>query len=113
MIGPRRVAQRDPVRSVYSTVFLPNEGDRTSAAPGQKRSPVDRDGIHQIADIARGGLGVRDFGVHATLAGWFKCVVDAGFPVQAIREPAPTAAAVQANPDLEDAGRIPYYLMST
>jgi hypothetical protein len=48
---------------------------------------------------------------HATLEDWFGWMLDAGFAVRAIREPAPTASAVQARPDLEDACRIPYYLM--
>ena len=48
---------------------------------------------------------------HTTLEDWFRWLLDAGFALRAIREPAPTASAVQARPDLEDAGRIPYYLM--
>jgi len=48
---------------------------------------------------------------HATLEDWFAWLLDAGFAVRAIREPAPTPAAMRARPDLEDAGRIPYYLM--
>ena len=48
---------------------------------------------------------------HATLEDWFGWLLDAGFVVRAIREPAPTVSAMLAHPDLEDACRIPYYLM--
>jgi len=48
---------------------------------------------------------------HATLEDWFGWLLDAGFAVLAIREPKPTVSAVLAHPDLEDAGRVPYYLM--
>jgi len=48
---------------------------------------------------------------HATLEDWFGWLLDTGFAVRALREPAPTSSAMRAHPDLEDAGRIPYYLM--
>jgi len=48
---------------------------------------------------------------HATLENWFGWLVDAGFTLRGLREPMPTAAAVQSCPDLEDATRIPFFLM--
>ena len=48
---------------------------------------------------------------HATLEDWFGWLLDAGFAVRAVREPVPTARAVQAHPDLEDATRVPYFLL--
>lgn len=48
---------------------------------------------------------------HATLEDWFGWILSAGLTVRGLREPAPTAAAVAAHPDLEDATRIPYYLL--
>jgi SAM-dependent methyltransferase len=48
---------------------------------------------------------------HATLVDWFGWILGAGFTVRGLREPAPTAAAVAARPDLEDATRVPYYLL--
>jgi ubiquinone/menaquinone biosynthesis C-methylase UbiE len=47
----------------------------------------------------------------ATLEDWFGRLIDADFAVLALREPAPTASALQSRPDLQDAARIPYYLM--
>ena len=48
---------------------------------------------------------------HATLADWFGWVVDAGFAVEGLHEPSPTDEALARHPDLEDAARVPYYLM--
>ncbi|HXX85202.1 MAG TPA: class I SAM-dependent methyltransferase [Casimicrobiaceae bacterium] len=48
---------------------------------------------------------------HATLEDWFRWLLDAGFSVRSIREPVPTDAALRAHPDLEDATRVPYYLV--
>lgn len=49
--------------------------------------------------------------LHATLEQWFAWIFDAGFTLRALREPRPSEAAVQAIPDLEDAARVPYYLL--
>ena len=48
---------------------------------------------------------------HATLEDWFGWLLEAGFRLRGIREPSPTDAALRAHPDLEDAARVPYYLM--
>ncbi len=48
---------------------------------------------------------------HAPLEDWFAWLLGAGFALRNIREPAPTASALRAHPDLEDAARIPYYFM--
>jgi SAM-dependent methyltransferase len=50
-------------------------------------------------------------GVHATLEDWLGWALGAGFRLRALREPRPTAEALRARPDLEDAARVPYYLM--
>ncbi len=49
--------------------------------------------------------------MHATLEDWFAWALGAGFTVRALREPRPTAEALRAHPDLEDAARVPYYLL--
>ena len=48
---------------------------------------------------------------HATLADWFRWVVEAGFVLEGLHEPSPSAEALERHPDLEDASRVPYYLM--
>ena len=48
--------------------------------------------------------------MHATLEQWFGWILEAGFQVRALKEPYPTQEALQSHPDLEDAGRVPYYL---
>jgi hypothetical protein len=48
---------------------------------------------------------------HATLEEWIGGLLDAGFNVRGIREPEPTESALRAHPDLEDACRIPDFLM--
>jgi SAM-dependent methyltransferase len=49
--------------------------------------------------------------LHVPLEDWFTWIFEAGFTLRAFREPRPTADAVRANPDLEDATRIPYFAM--
>lgn len=49
--------------------------------------------------------------MHATIGDWFGWFREAGFTLDELREPQPSAAALESHPDLEDAGRIPYYLM--
>ncbi|HEX8904674.1 MAG TPA: methyltransferase domain-containing protein [Longimicrobiaceae bacterium] len=49
--------------------------------------------------------------VHAPLEEWMEWMLAAGFHLRALREPRPTDAAVRARPDLEDAARVPYYLV--
>lgn len=50
-------------------------------------------------------------GLHATLEDWFTWFLGAGFTLTALKEPRPSAAALSARPDLEDAARVPYYLL--
>jgi len=47
---------------------------------------------------------------HATLEDWLGWILAAGFQLRALQEPRPTAEALRARPDLEDAARVPYYL---
>ena len=49
--------------------------------------------------------------LHATLEDWFAWAADAGFRVRALREPRPSAEALRAHPDLDDAARVPYFLL--
>ena len=49
--------------------------------------------------------------LHATLEDWFGWALAAGFRVRAVREPRPSAEALRAHPDLEDAARVPYFLL--
>jgi ubiquinone/menaquinone biosynthesis C-methylase UbiE len=49
--------------------------------------------------------------MHATLEQWFEWILGAGFQLRALREPRPTDDAVRARPDLEDATRMPYFLI--
>jgi len=48
---------------------------------------------------------------HATLEDWRGWALAAGFTLRALHEPRPSEAAVLAHPDLEDAARIPYFLL--
>ena len=48
---------------------------------------------------------------HATLADWFGWVVEAGFVLEGLSEPSPSEEALERHPDLEDASRVPYYMM--
>lgn len=49
--------------------------------------------------------------LHATLEDWFDWILAAGFQVRAVREPRPTEQALRKHPDLEDATRVPYFLI--
>ena len=56
----------------------------------------------------------RDFAMeamHATLEDWVGWILDAGFDLRALKEPCPTKQALRTRPDLEDAARVPYYLL--
>jgi hypothetical protein len=46
-----------------------------------------------------------------TLADWFAMLSSAGFAVDVLREPRPTAEQIAQNPALEDCGRMPYFLI--
>lgn len=49
--------------------------------------------------------------VHATLEDWFEWILAPGFQIRGVREPRPTQQALVSRPDLEDAGRMPYFLI--
>jgi hypothetical protein len=49
--------------------------------------------------------------VHATLEDWFGWIRGAGFRVDALSEPCPSERALVSHPDLEDATRMPYFLI--
>jgi ubiquinone/menaquinone biosynthesis C-methylase UbiE len=49
--------------------------------------------------------------VHATLEDWFEWILAAGFQIRSVREPRPTREALVSRPDLEDATRMPYFLI--
>ncbi len=49
--------------------------------------------------------------LHATLSDWFGWVLDAGFRLERVLEPRPGEAALREHADLEDAARVPYYLL--
>lgn len=46
-----------------------------------------------------------------TLSDWSRMLTDAGFRIEALLEPRPTAAQVAANPNLDDCARMPYFLI--
>lgn len=48
---------------------------------------------------------------HAPLEDWFEWILRAGFTLRGLREPRPSAEALRQRPDLEDAMRVPYYLV--
>lgn len=48
---------------------------------------------------------------HATLEDWFRWLLDAGFSLRALREPTPPDSALLRHTDLEDARRMPYFLL--
>ena len=49
--------------------------------------------------------------LHVTLEQWVDWSIEAGFSIRAIREPRPSAETVREHPDLEDATRVPYFMM--
>lgn len=48
---------------------------------------------------------------HAPLEDWFAWILEAGFRVAGFHEPRPTEDALRRHPDLEDATRVPYYVV--
>jgi hypothetical protein len=50
-------------------------------------------------------------GFRAPLEDWFGWILDAGFQLRAFKEPRPTDTALRTRPDLEDAARVPYYVV--
>jgi SAM-dependent methyltransferase len=58
--------------------------------------------------------GIYDFqtsAIHVPLEDWFEWILGAGFRLGAFREPRPTDDAVRNCPDLEDATRVPYFVI--
>lgn len=49
-------------------------------------------------------------GVRTRVLG-FTWILDAGFQIRAMREPRPTEEVLANRPDLEDATRVPYYIV--
>jgi SAM-dependent methyltransferase len=49
--------------------------------------------------------------LHVPLEDWFAWFRAAGFGVHALREPMPTPDAVARHPELEDAARVPYFVL--
>jgi ubiquinone/menaquinone biosynthesis C-methylase UbiE len=49
--------------------------------------------------------------LHAPLEDWFEWIHDAGFRLRAFREPRPSEPALRERPDLEDATKVPYYVI--
>lgn len=49
--------------------------------------------------------------LHAPLEDWFEWILGAGFQLRAFREPRPSEGALRERPDLEDAAKVPYYVM--
>jgi ubiquinone/menaquinone biosynthesis C-methylase UbiE len=49
--------------------------------------------------------------LHAPLEDWFAWIHGAGFSLKAFREPRPSAEALRERPDLEDAAKVPYYVI--
>lgn len=49
--------------------------------------------------------------LHVPLETWFGWIREAGLVVRDLREPRPTDETVRARPDLEDAARVPYFLL--
>ena len=50
-------------------------------------------------------------GLHATLEDWITWILEGGFQLRGFREPRPSLSALSAHPDLEDAGRVPYFVI--
>lgn len=49
--------------------------------------------------------------IHATLEDWFGWILGAGFRLRGLHEPRPNGQALLRRPDLEDATRMPYFLI--
>ncbi|MGE3473950.1 MAG: class I SAM-dependent methyltransferase [Vicinamibacterales bacterium] len=49
--------------------------------------------------------------LHVPLEQWFAWFHEAGFHLRAFREPRPSAEAVDRYPELEDAARVPYFIL--
>lgn len=49
--------------------------------------------------------------VHATLEDWFDWILGAGFRLRALREPRPSEEAIRIRPELDDAARMPYFVI--
>lgn len=48
---------------------------------------------------------------HATLEDWISALLAAGYVLRGLYEPRPDGAAIAAHPALEDAARLPYFLL--
>lgn len=68
------------------------------------RGPVSYDWTNRLYPFATSSY-------HATLEDWLKWIGEAGFAVERLHEPSPSEEALERHPDLEDAAKLPYYLM--
>jgi ubiquinone/menaquinone biosynthesis C-methylase UbiE len=57
------------------------------------------------------GEGFTTAALHATLEDWIGWSLRAGFELRGLHEPRPSEEALRRHPDLEDATRIPYFLI--
>jgi ubiquinone/menaquinone biosynthesis C-methylase UbiE len=74
---------------------------------------IDRYFERRALEYTWSGWG-RDFtteAIRATLEDWVGWILEAGFHLRALKEPCPTEQALRKRPDLEDAARVPYYLL--
>jgi hypothetical protein len=49
--------------------------------------------------------------LHVPLEDWFDWILAAGFQLRAFREPRPSEQALRERPELEDAAKVPYYVI--
>jgi ubiquinone/menaquinone biosynthesis C-methylase UbiE len=74
---------------------------------------IDRYFDHAILDVGwpRWPEAFSTMALHAPLEDWFAWILAAGFTVRGFREPRPNGDALRQRPDLEDATRVPYYVV--
>ena len=57
------------------------------------------------------GSEFRTTALHTTLEDWMGWILGAGFLLRSLREPRPSDEVLEKHPDLEDASRVPYYIL--
>lgn len=91
---------------------MPHRAWKRDAAGGKLALEIDR--YFERGPIAYTWRWVYAFttsALHVPLEDWFAWFRAARLIVTDLREPAPTAAALARRPELEDCGRVPYFLM--
>ncbi len=63
-----------------------------------------------VDDIERGGVSFAFHQLHRPLEGWFELLLEAGFTIEAVREPRPAAGDADAYPALARARERPLFL---